>query len=144
VNSCARSLTTASCVDADFGDAQAGEAVEAFLDRQTLSAPAPPKLMRHHIGEREDDGLAACAILGAPSALDIPFHPRLAVGVTGPWSRDADMASAPDRAVRIMVWHPVPTDVTPKAALATIPGVPPPFSLQPGTACDKAKFVSTG
>ena len=33
-----------SSADTDFGDAQAGEAVEAFLHRQVDVAPAPPQL----------------------------------------------------------------------------------------------------
>ena len=54
-----------SSADADFGDAQAGEAVESFLDRQVAVAPAPPELLRHQIGQHDDDGMAARAILGA-------------------------------------------------------------------------------
>ena len=49
----------------DFGDAQAGEAVACFLHRNLAVAPAPPESLRHQIGQHDDDGMAAWAILGA-------------------------------------------------------------------------------
>src|SRR5271163_4112375 len=54
-----------SSADADFGDAQAGEAVESFPNRQVAVAPAPPEFLRHQIGQHDDEGMAACAVLGA-------------------------------------------------------------------------------
>src|SRR6202453_1893760 len=54
-----------SSADADFGDAQAGEAVESFPNRQVAVAPAPPEFLRHQIGQHDDDGMAARAVLGA-------------------------------------------------------------------------------
>ncbi|HWJ17155.1 MAG TPA: hypothetical protein VNR65_00360 [Geobacterales bacterium] len=56
--------------------------------------------------------------------------------------------SAPDflaswRAVQIMVWHPVHSDVTPSATPATFRGVSLLFSAHLAAGCDKATFVST-